>query len=133
MTINKNVWIVSSDPQLAPLMEKLLKKEGHTVTKFTMPEAAIETLNDTPIKPDLIITDNLINGVEDAGMPLLREAKKACVQTIMQSSETIKKTMATSLGALFIQKPYISNEYFTNTVKNVLAQSAHSTLGFGGR
>ena len=121
----KDIWIVSSDAQLPILMERLLGGKHHNIKKFTSSGAAIEALSET--RPDLIITDIVINGVENAGMTVFKKAKTAGVKTIIQSSgDDISKPMmleAKKLGAVFIKIPYMDNEHFINTFKNSLAQS----------
>jgi len=59
------VLLIEDDPELRPLLEILLKEEGHRVVTATDGAAALDTMSRGPIRPDIILTDyNLPNGMD---------------------------------------------------------------------
>ncbi len=130
-TDGKEIWIVSSEPQLPDLIKNLITEQSHNYTIIKSSGAAVELINDTVKKPHLIITDNKI-GEDDAGMEVLKEARKARIPSIILSGRDIEnQAKAVNPDSAFIKKPFESNTQFTNAVERLLSETAEHFSGRG--
>ncbi len=132
ITDNKEIWIVGSDPQLPELIKKIIPGQNHNYTVVKSSGAAVELMNDTVKKPHLIITDNRIDGKDDAGMEVLKETRKARIPSMMLSSEGVEnKAKAANPDSVLIRKPLTENAQFTSAVERMLSETAEHFSGMG--
>ncbi|MBI4834817.1 MAG: response regulator [Planctomycetes bacterium] len=103
-----NIIIVDDEAEIRQLMEKFLLRQGYTVRNARSGEEALEILKKGEFKPDLILMDIKLTGMD--GLVTLKEIKKLnnALGVIVVSGELAPqiKQQALELGALdYIYKP----------------------------
>jgi len=102
------IMVVDDESDIRKLMERFLNKQGYTVKEASSGEEALEILKKGDYKPDLILMDVKLSGMD--GLVTLKEVKKfnSNLGVIMVSGESdaFLKQQALELGALdYIFKP----------------------------
>ncbi len=85
----KSIWVISDDAESSHEMKKLLSQK-HNVRALKSTSAPIEQINDTEIKPHLIILDEAIEGSKE----ILEEAKTARIPTIFLQANNERKKIS---------------------------------------
>ena len=115
------IYIVDDEPTLLELAEYILEMEGLRFEKFEEPKRALAAFNDADPKPDLIITDYVMLGMD--GLQLVGECRrtKPDVKSILVSGTVQEEVVHRSPVKVdyFLRKPYLAQE-FLGAINGVL-------------
>lgn len=112
----RNIWVISDYEKSSSIMKEMLLKKGYNVEALKSTSAPVERINDTEIKPDLIILDSSINGFND----ILKEAKMASVPAIVLMAKEETKNVAKTLNVTVIKKPITNDKAFLRFIEKKL-------------
>ena len=115
------IYIVDDEPTLLELAEYILEMEGFRYQKFEQPREALETFNASDPKPDLIVTDYVMMGMD--GLQLVGECLrvKPDLKSILVSGTVQEEVVHRSPIKVdhFLRKPYLAQE-FLDAIRRVL-------------
>jgi two-component system cell cycle sensor histidine kinase/response regulator CckA len=115
------IYIVDDEPTLLELAEYILEMEGYKFEKFEEPKKALAAFQAADPKPDLIITDYVMLGMD--GLQLVGECQriKPDLKSILVSGTVQEEVVHRSPTKVdsFLRKPYLAQEFLA-TVGNVL-------------
>jgi len=115
------IYIVDDEPTLLELAEYILEMEGYQFEKFEEPKKALAAFQAADPKPDLIITDYVMLGMD--GLQLVGECQriKPDLKSILVSGTVQEEVVHRSPTKVdsFLRKPYLAQE-FLSTVGDVL-------------
>lgn len=116
------VFIVDDEPMVGEVVGVVLNMEGFNTRLFTSPTDALEALEAAAEKPDLLITDNLMQPL--SGLDLIARCRTLIpsMRAILYCGAAIKE--GSQSGEIkpdaFLSKPFLPRELI-QTVQNVLA------------
>lgn len=112
---------MDDEPTLLELAEYILEMEGYRFEKFEEPRRALAAFQAADPKPDLLITDYVMLGMD--GLQLVGECQriKPDVKSILVSGTVQEEVLHRSPVKVgrFLRKPYLAQE-FLETIKEVL-------------
>ena len=115
------IYIVDDEPTLLELAEYILEMEGYRFEKFEEPKKALAAFQAADPKPDLVITDYVMLGMD--GLQLVGECQriKPDLKSILVSGTVQEEVVHHSPTKVdsFLRKPYLAQEFLT-TVGEVL-------------
>jgi two-component system cell cycle sensor histidine kinase/response regulator CckA len=115
------IYVVDDEPTLLELAEYILEMEGLRFQKFEEPKKALAAFQAANPKPDLIITDYVMLGMD--GLQLVGECKRAKpdVKSILVSGTVQEEVVHRSPVKVdrFLRKPYLAQE-FVEAIHGVL-------------
>ena len=115
------IYIVDDEPTLLELAEYILEMEGFRFEKFEEPKKALAAFQAANPKPDLLITDYVMLGMD--GLQLVGECKrvKPDLKSILVSGTVQEEVVHRSPTKVdrFLRKPYLAQE-FLETIDAVL-------------
>lgn len=115
------IYVVDDEPTLLELAEYILDMEGLRYEKFEEPRKALAAFQKAEIKPDLIITDYVMLGMD--GLQLVGECKRAKpdLKSILISGTVQEEVVHRSPVKVdrFLRKPYLPPE-FVESIREVL-------------
>lgn len=115
------IYVVDDEPTLLELAEYILEMEGYKFEKFEEPRKALAAFQSADPKPDLIITDYVMLGMD--GLQLVGECQriKPDLKSILVSGTVQEEVVHRSPTRVdsFLRKPYLAQEFLT-TVGSVL-------------
>ena len=119
-----SILLVDDDVELLKALTKVLEKEGYTVTAKAEAQGALDYVNASPLRPDVVITDVSMPGL--TGTELLAAIKQTLpdipVIIITAFGEWDQYMDALRLGAFaYITKPLDKIELLT-TVRRALTK-----------
>ncbi len=127
-----NIMLIDDEPNILTLYSALLTKNGYTVYTFDTAKSAIDHLNQSKGKTDLIISD--VNMPEMTGIQFLehikQDEKHASIPVIFLSaiSDSQVHVDAFDSGAIdFLTKP-VKKEIFLSKIKALLKSYSIRTL-----
>lgn len=107
------IYVVDDEPTLLELAEYILEMEGLRYEKFEEPRKALAAFLKADIKPDLIITDYVMLGMD--GLQLLGECQRAKpdLKSILVSGTVQEEVVHRSPVKVdrFLRKPYLPPEF----------------------
>ncbi len=115
------IYVVDDEPTLLELAEYILEMEGFRFQKFEEPRKALAAFQAADPKPDLIITDYVMLGMD--GLQLVGECQRAKpdVKSILVSGTVQEEVVHRSPVQVnqFLRKPYLAQE-FLEAINEVL-------------
>lgn len=117
------IYVVDDEPTLLELAEYILEMEGYRFEKFEEPRKALAAFQTANPKPDLIITDYVMLGMD--GLQLVGECKRAKpdLKSILVSGTVQEEVVHRSPVKVdrFLRKPYLAQEFLgaINGILNV--------------
>ena len=115
------IYVVDDEPTLLELAEYILEMEGYKFEKYEEPKKALAAFQAADPKPDLIITDYVMLGMD--GLQLVGECQriKPDLKSILVSGTVQEEVVHRSPTKVdsFLRKPYLAQE-FLNTIGEVL-------------
>lgn len=115
------IYVVDDEPTLLELAEYILEMEGFRFEKFEEPKKALAAFQAANPRPDLVITDYVMLGMD--GLQLVGECKriKPDLRSILVSGTVQEEVVHRSPVKVdcFLRKPYLAQE-FVETIRNVL-------------
>ena len=115
------IYVVDDEPTLLELAEYILEMEGYKFEKFEEPKKALAAFQVADPKPDLMITDYVMLGMD--GLQLVGECQriKPDLKSILVSGTVQEEVVHRSPTKVdsFLRKPYLAQE-FLKTVGEVL-------------
>jgi len=115
------IYVVDDEPTLLELAEYILEMEGYQFEKFEEPKKALAAFQAADPKPDLLITDYVMLGMD--GLQLVGECKriKPDLKSILVSGTVQEEVVHRSNVRVdeFLRKPYLAQE-FLETIRSVL-------------
>lgn len=119
------IYVVDDEETLLELADFILGMEGYRYKTFENPKEAMLTFQRAADRPDLIITDFVMNGMD--GLELIGQCKRIEpeVKTILVSGTVQEEVVYRAEVKVdhFLRKPYLAQE-FTSAVRNVLGLEA---------
>ena len=107
------IYVVDDEPTLLELAEYILEMEGFRFEKFEEPRKALAAFKSADPKPDLIISDYVMLGMD--GLQLLGECQriKPGVRSILVSGTVQEEVVHRSPVQVdqFLRKPYLAQEF----------------------
>jgi len=107
------IYVVDDEPTLLELAEYILEMEGFRFAKFEEPRKALAAFQAAEPKPDLIITDYVMLGMD--GLQLLGECLRAKpdLKSILVSGTVQEEVVHRSPVQVnrFLRKPYLAQEF----------------------
>lgn len=115
------IFIVDDEPTLLELAEYILEMEGFRFEKFEEPKKALAAFQAAEPKPDLVITDYVMLGMD--GLELVGECKRIQpeLKSILVSGTVQEEVVHRSPVKVdrFLRKPYLAQE-FLDSIRDVL-------------
>lgn len=115
------IYVVDDEPTLLELAEYILEMEGYKFEKFEEPKKALAAFQAADPKPDLMITDYVMLGMD--GLQLVGECQriKPDLKSILVSGTVQEEVVHRSPTKVdsFLRKPYLAQE-FLKTIGEVL-------------
>lgn len=115
------IYIVDDEPTLLELAEYILEMEGFRFEKFEEPKKALAAFQAADPRPDLIVTDYVMLGMD--GLQLVGECKrlKPDLRSILVSGTVQEEVVHRSPVKVdeFLRKPYLAQE-FLESIYSVL-------------
>lgn len=115
------IYVVDDEPTLLELAEYILEMEGYKFEKFEEPKKALAAFQEADPKPDLVITDYVMLGMD--GLQLVGECRriKPDLRSILVSGTVQEEVVHRSPTKVdsFLRKPYLAQEFLA-TIRNVL-------------
>jgi DNA-binding NtrC family response regulator len=115
------IYVVDDEPTLLELAEYILEMEGYRFEKFEEPRKALAAFQAADPKPDLVITDYVMLGMD--GLQLVGECRriKPDLKSILVSGTVQEELVHRSPTRVdsFLRKPYLAQE-FLNSIRDVL-------------
>ena len=115
------IYVVDDEPTLLELAEYILEMEGFRFEKFEEPRKALAAFQAADPKPDLIITDYVMLGMD--GLQLVGECQriKPDLKSILVSGTVQEEVVHRSPVKVdrFLRKPYLAQE-FLEAIRGVL-------------
>ena len=115
------IYVVDDEETLLELADFILGMEGYRFKTFESPKEAVLTFRNAADRPDLIITDFVMNGMD--GLELIAQCKRIQphVRTILVSGTVQEEVVYRAEVKVdhFLRKPYLAQE-FTSAVRSVL-------------
>ena len=115
------IYVVDDEPTLLELAEYILEMEVFRFEKFEEPKKALAAFQAANPKPDLLITDYVMLGMD--GLQLVGECKrvKPDLKSILVSGTVQEEVVHRSPTRVdrFLRKPYLAQE-FLDTIDEVL-------------
>lgn len=116
------IYVVDDEPMLLELATVILEPQGYRVKCFRDPEFALETFGSASPRPDLLITDFAMHGLN--GMQLIEKFRRLNpAQKILLVSGTVDEEIFRNSPAKpdrFLAKPYQAHQ-LANAVDTLLA------------
>lgn len=116
------IYVVDDEPTLLELAEYILEMEGFRYEKFEEPRKALAAFQSANPKPDLVITDYVMLGMD--GLQLVGECLRAKpdLKSILVSGTVQEEVVHRSPVQVdrFLRKPYLAQEFL---------EAIHSVLG----
>ena len=111
-TGNESVLLVEDNPQLRQITAKLLRKLGYAVVEAKDASEAIAIAAAHPEPPDLLVTDVVMPGMNGQELADKLGALYPTLKILFISgyTDTIIGDRITSRGAVFLQKPFSSDD-----------------------
>jgi DNA-binding NtrC family response regulator len=105
----KRVFVVDDESRIGELVQTILKLEGYDARCFSDPEQALSALEEEPQKPDLLLTDFVMQPIN--GMELIERSRRVVpnLKTILYSgnaSEEVSQAYSTKPDR-FLAKPFL--------------------------
>src|SRR4051812_34845626 len=90
----KLVYIVDDEPLLGEIAEVILNSEGYLTRRFVIPHEVIELIKSGGARPDLLLTDYIMNGM--TGIELIRRVRALdrTIRTILVSGTVEEGSLA---------------------------------------
>ena len=115
------IYVVDDEPTLLELAEYILEMEGYRFQKFEEPRKALAAFQAADPRPDLVITDYVMLGMD--GLQLVGECKRAKpdLKSILVSGTVQEEVVHRSPVKVdrFLRKPYLAQE-FVEAIREVL-------------
>ncbi len=115
------IYVVDDEPTLLELAEYILEMEGYQFEKFEEPKKALAAFQAADPKPDLMITDYVMLGMD--GLQLVGECRriKPDLKSILVSGTVQEEVVHRSPTKVdsFLRKPYLAEEFLA-TIREVL-------------
>ena len=115
------IYVVDDEPTLLELAEYILEMEGLRFQKFEEPRKALAAFLAADPRPDLIITDYVMLGMD--GLQLVGECQRAKpdLRSILVSGTVQEEVVHRSPVKVdrFLRKPYLAQE-FLEAIRDVL-------------
>lgn len=115
------IYVVDDEETLLELADFILGMEGYRYKTFESPKEAVLTFQQAVDRPDLIITDFVMNGMD--GLELIARCKHIApkVKTLLVSGTVQEEVVYRAEVKVdhFLRKPYLAQE-FTSAVRSVL-------------
>jgi DNA-binding NtrC family response regulator len=112
--VNARIAILDDEQRMVDIIAMVLRREGHDVSAFTSPKAALAALESQPF--DLLLTD--LKMPEQSGVEVLRRAREL-VPELPVILITAHATVATAIDAMrsgafdYVEKPFDNTELKT--------------------
>lgn len=107
------IYVVDDEPTLLELAEYILEMEGYRFEKFEEPRKALAAFKTADPKPDLVITDYVMLGMD--GLQLVGECQrmKPDLKSILISGTVQEEVVHRSPVKVdrFLRKPYLAQEF----------------------
>lgn len=107
------IYVVDDEPTLLELAEYILEMEGFRYEKFEEPRKALAAFQAANPKPDLVITDYVMLGMD--GLQLVGECLRAKpdLKSILVSGTVQEEVVHRSPVQVnrFLRKPYLAQEF----------------------
>ncbi len=115
------IYVVDDEPTLLELAEYILEMEGYKFEKYEEPKKALAAFQAADPKPDLVITDYVMLGMD--GLQLVGECRriKPDLKSILVSGTVQEEVVHRSPTKVdsFLRKPYLAQE-FLKTIGDVM-------------
>ena len=115
------IYVVDDEETLLELADFILSMEGYRFKTFANPKDAVSMFRNAADRPDLVITDFVMNGMD--GLELIAQCKRIqpAVKAILVSGTVQEEVVYRAEVKVdhFLRKPYLAQE-FTSAVRSVL-------------
>ena len=102
------IYIVDDEPMLLELAQAILEDEGYRLQTFRDPDLALKTFTEAQSRPDLLITDYAMHGMN--GMELMEQVRRLNpAQKVLLVSGTVAEDIFQESPIKpngFLAKPY---------------------------
>ncbi len=117
------IYIVDDEPMIAEMMEVVFSMQGFRTKVFNAPEPVLESLRKELNKPDILLTDFLMESMN--GMDLIRACRTLhpCLCTLLCSGHVNPEQLASYADPpdAFVAKPFLPAE-LVEKARGVLAR-----------
>jgi CheY-like chemotaxis protein len=118
---NPQIYVVDDSPELGEMLEVFLKAAGYSTRVFTDPLAALTAIGSAESKPDLLVSDFHMPGIN--GLELIHRCRQIHprLKTIAASAHVVDEELEKYpvQPNRILHKPYTTNELL-QTVKSLL-------------
>lgn len=121
---NRFAYVADDEPLLREMAQQILQDAGFSVLSFPSGESLLSALQDSPQRPQLIVTDFAMSGM--SGMDVISDCRRSFpdIKILLVSGTVSESAFKTAIARpdAFLSKPYRAED-FTRVVTTILGNT----------